>query len=443
MFILTVNSFIFQIGVKKRVRQVIVSDSDESDGNKSEDEHEDSEDEEKSASNSLIDNSAAESHNYDDEDKTIGELIIDDDSHHSQDESELMETSTVERSMVMETSTSENFNNKSFKSFSESFNSRKSIGDESDKENDASIANSFTEDIQIRKSLSSTKTNFNELQNSKIETETILKSIIEDDSKNNQSSGSIVKSLQRAVSVDLFDDSDLEMEELSNKMETSTITIADDQNDDVIEIGDSPVPQTKNYSQPKITFSNEKVYVSEKYYQTEMNKLNELKVDLQKSLMLQKTLTIRLSDSGEKMGRRVSNLNLQILKQQKYLETLHIQETIDVDASSSNVSKPLDWDDIKKMTAEIKSVHTGKKVIQNFENQKTLTLERLQDLHSSLEGRPTENILVPTPQGIQVELMPHQMHGLAWMLWREKQKPRGGILADDMGLGELFSFFFF
>lgn len=32
--------------------------------------------------------------------------------------------------------------------------------------------------------------------------------------------------------------------------------------------------------------------------------------------------------------------------------------------------------------------------------------------------------------------MDHQKHALAWMTWREKQNPRGGILADDMGLGK-------
>jgi len=32
--------------------------------------------------------------------------------------------------------------------------------------------------------------------------------------------------------------------------------------------------------------------------------------------------------------------------------------------------------------------------------------------------------------------MDHQKHALAWMSWRERQLPRGGILADDMGLGK-------
>lgn len=35
-----------------------------------------------------------------------------------------------------------------------------------------------------------------------------------------------------------------------------------------------------------------------------------------------------------------------------------------------------------------------------------------------------------------VTLFPHQKQALAWMLWREYQKPAGGILADDMGLGK-------
>lgn len=45
-------------------------------------------------------------------------------------------------------------------------------------------------------------------------------------------------------------------------------------------------------------------------------------------------------------------------------------------------------------------------------------------------------MLVDDPPGLTVKLMDHQKHALAWMTWREKQHPRGGILADDMGLGK-------
>lgn len=60
--------------------------------------------------------------------------------------------------------------------------------------------------------------------------------------------------------------------------------------------------------------------------------------------------------------------------------------------------------------------------------QKTLTLERLQQLHSSLTTRPSEDTFVQEPKDLRASLMPHQKHALAWLLWRENQKPSGGIL---------------
>lgn len=173
-----------------------------------------------------------------------------------------METSTVGNDIsVMETSTSENITNKSFKSI---YESHKSIIDyESEKENDQSVSNSFNEDINTRNSLSSTKTHFNEIQNTSIKNQSVLKSIIENDlasdtedmvfdltktsEKSQKSISGINNSAQRA-SVDLFgEESDTEIEEISKKMETSSISIDDEKNDDVIEIGDSPVPVNMIY----------------------------------------------------------------------------------------------------------------------------------------------------------------------------------------------------
>ena len=39
-------------------------------------------------------------------------------------------------------------------------------------------------------------------------------------------------------------------------------------------------------------------------------------------------------------------------------------------------------------------------------------------------------------EGLNVNLLPHQVHGVRWLLSREEGKARGGILADDMGLGK-------
>uniref|UniRef100_A0A8C8XJJ1 Transcription termination factor 2 n=1 Tax=Panthera leo TaxID=9689 RepID=A0A8C8XJJ1_PANLE len=60
----------------------------------------------------------------------------------------------------------------------------------------------------------------------------------------------------------------------------------------------------------------------------------------------------------------------------------------------------------------------------------------IDELHQSLESRPAETALAEDPPGLKVPLLLHQKQALAWLLWRESQKPHGGILADDMGLGK-------
>ncbi|XP_012532592.1 transcription termination factor 2 [Monomorium pharaonis] len=78
----------------------------------------------------------------------------------------------------------------------------------------------------------------------------------------------------------------------------------------------------------------------------------------------------------------------------------------------------------------------GKKAQATRDKELALTVDRLQDLHGSLIARPSEHEKVEDPRGLKIHLMPHQKHALAWLLWREKQKPSGGVLADDMGLGK-------
>lgn len=68
--------------------------------------------------------------------------------------------------------------------------------------------------------------------------------------------------------------------------------------------------------------------------------------------------------------------------------------------------------------------------MKNFEEQKALTIERLHDIHETMNQRPGEDVLETPPKYLKVELMRHQLHALAFMIWREKQRPRGGILGN-------------
>lgn len=85
-----------------------------------------------------------------------------------------------------------------------------------------------------------------------------------------------------------------------------------------------------------------------------------------------------------------------------------------------------EFDISMKSAYELKKL--GKKAQETRDKELALTVDRLQDLHKSLVARPSEDEKAEDPRGLNVELMPHQRHALAWLLWREQKKPSGGIL---------------
>lgn len=70
----------------------------------------------------------------------------------------------------------------------------------------------------------------------------------------------------------------------------------------------------------------------------------------------------------------------------------------------------------------------GKKAQETRDKELSLTAERLQDLHGSLKACPSENTKAEDPRGLRVQLFSYQRHALAWLLWREQQRPPGGVL---------------
>ncbi|RLU25547.1 hypothetical protein DMN91_001703 [Ooceraea biroi] len=188
-------------------------------------------------------------------------------------------------------------------------------------------------------------------------------------------------------------------------------------------------------------------------------KVEQLKTELAKAkLLLVKGNIEVLPDKGEKLHDSIRMQEKEIEKLTRELENMplvrnfNIKETETTKKSIRKKDKPLftkneplsikddpylDIDNILMQPTTLPELRIlGKKAQATRDKELALTAERLEDLHGSLLARPSESERAKDPWGLKVELMPHQQHALAWILWREQQRPSGGVLADDMGLGK-------
>ncbi|XP_016938182.4 transcription termination factor 2 [Drosophila suzukii] len=222
------------------------------------------------------------------------------------------------------------------------------------------------------------------------------------------------------------------------------------------------VKTTKNLSQPtiqaalkqrtspsaprrsRVKTEDQKV-VSQVVYEEEIRKLAEKRVQLSDAEKLFEKVAHKLPDRGSQIKKRIDVLRQELEGVTQYVSELKVEPS---KVPAIKVVKPAfkapiapsvdgpDWDELSAAVHQIQPVYTGAQGMATFNNQKALTLESLKDLHGSLKDCPGPEVLAEDPQGLKVTLMDHQKHALAWMSWRERQLPRGGILADDMGLGK-------
>ncbi|XP_015175312.1 PREDICTED: transcription termination factor 2 isoform X2 [Polistes dominula] len=179
-------------------------------------------------------------------------------------------------------------------------------------------------------------------------------------------------------------------------------------------------------------------------------KLQHLQNQIDKTKLLLNTANLDLlPDKGEKLQQNIilQTKEMEEIKAKlekttlvKPIKEINEQSTSKEEEEEEEKEKfqqsdsKLDYMESAKSTEESKKL--GKRAQETFDRQFTLTAERLQDLHGSLVGQPSEDTRAEDPPGLKVKLMPHQQHALAWLMWREKKRPPGGLLADDMGLGK-------
>lgn len=70
-----------------------------------------------------------------------------------------------------------------------------------------------------------------------------------------------------------------------------------------------------------------------------------------------------------------------------------------------------------------------------------LTSDAIEGLHKAIKAAPdVDTVEEEQPHSLKATLMPHQRRALAWLLWRERQLPPGGILGE-FGFLEIWSLF--
>ncbi|CAH2044664.1 unnamed protein product, partial [Iphiclides podalirius] len=198
----------------------------------------------------------------------------------------------------------------------------------------------------------------------------------------------------------------------------------------------------KQYLLPP-SYPNRVVYVTKRVRESELAKLQGLQQDLLNVRNILENMDVdTLPDGGVKLIERLTALEQDVRRQGDKVASMLVEpdnpttEDIAKDGFGNAEEKGLSWEDLQKASNEVQPRMFGKQALATHMAERGLMLERLRDLHVALASRPPESRLAAPPLALRTPLMPHQLHALAWLRWRETQRPPGGILADDMGLGK-------
>lgn len=135
-------------------------------------------------------------------------------------------------------------------------------------------------------------------------------------------------------------------------------------------------------------------------------------------------LSSNLPDKGLKLKQLVVNLNSELDNLKTTLPNLKIKAPSVLELDFQNLSITENQSEKEDSASELSYEYVDS-IAKLFEGIKR-----------SEKSMPSKSDIADQPRLINGELMPHQRHALAWMIWRENQFPIGGILGDDMGLGK-------
>uniref|UniRef100_A0A669R628 Transcription termination factor 2 n=1 Tax=Phasianus colchicus TaxID=9054 RepID=A0A669R628_PHACC len=160
---------------------------------------------------------------------------------------------------------------------------------------------------------------------------------------------------------------------------------------------------------------------------------NHLEIQLRQKKNTLATVNIQvLPDKGQRLVKQVqdleaalSALNISTTDTTEKGKSMHVNSC----GGSANCF-------IFSVNSGVQNLYGGRMTEDRIRAVHSATSDAINHLHKSLESCPTEQTVAEDPSGLKVPLLLHQRQALAWLLWRESQRPCGGILADDMGLGK-------
>lgn len=164
--------------------------------------------------------------------------------------------------------------------------------------------------------------------------------------------------------------------------------------------------------------------VTKAVYDKHVAKIGEISERINQYESLLK-LSSQLPDKGAKLKQLVVKLKSDLADQKNTLQNLTIKEPSELVLDFQNLS-------INESEKEKEPERAGELSYEDCDSVKTL----FDEIKRSEKSMPNKMDLADQPRLIKGNLMPHQKQALAWMIWRENQYPRGGILGDDMGLGK-------